>query len=174
MWLAEPHTIVPSHIPKAYICTGSQAVRQSVRQVGQYIRVWVVQGGKAGCVWAPSSLVSAAALLKWQELLQLRLLLLLLFWAACWWWSVVVQVAGWACSGCHARGRIRTAHLLEARLTQHVHFTQPPFRHAAEIRVKGLRSTFGVVSPCLPANPAGQAQPSFGPSPFCSRREARG
>lgn len=91
-----------------------------------YIRVWVLQGGKAGCVWAPSSLVSAAALLKWQELLSCcssgscscsffgqlagggRL------WCRL---QVQVHIAGWACSGCHARGRIRTAHLLEARLT---------------------------------------------------------
>lgn len=45
MWLAEPHTIVPSHnIPKPYICT----VRQTVSQVGQSIRVCMGPPGWQG------------------------------------------------------------------------------------------------------------------------------
>lgn len=91
------HPIFPN---RTYVQSDSQIVRSD----SPYERVWVLQGGKAGCVWAPSSLVSAAALLKGQELMQLQLLLLLSFGShgslvvvGC-----VVQAAGagagcWAC-----------------------------------------------------------------------------
>lgn len=94
------------HIPQPY------TVRQfSFRQVRVRVRLNDVPG------WVEPSraklwllpLVSASALLKGQELLQLRISLLLSLQL-----GVVVDVVGTqyvpavGCSGCHARGRIRT------------------------------------------------------------------
>lgn len=170
----------PSHnIPKPYICT----VRQSVSQVGQYIRVCMGRPGWQGrlCVGSFLSRVCSGITQRARAAAAPALAL------APFLGSLVVVGCGAGCrrrcrcrllaglaGGCHARGRIRTAHLLELVSHNTSTLPSPPFRHAAEIRGKGLRSTFGVLSPSLPANPAGQAQPSFGPSPFCLRREARG
>lgn len=127
-------------------------VRQSDSQVGQSIRASMGPPGWQGRLWAPSSLVSAAALLKGQELMQLQLLLLLSFGShgslvvvGC-----VVQAAGagagcWACRWLSCERTDSNCPLLaQARLNTSVHFTQPPFRHAAEIRgrVSAPRSGF--------------------------------
>lgn len=91
-------------------------------------------GGQAGC-GSLLPLVSAAALLKGQELQQPELLPSFCLQFAAWWCSAV----GWVqlgCSGCHARGRIQDGFKLPTSLacslTHHlslsllVHFPQPP------------------------------------------------